>query len=517
MKKQRLLLFVLALFLFSTAGYRLHAQGSGFAAEGPPGGENADSLNEEGVESAQQGKYDRAIKRFESAVTVQDRNVAISYNNLAYTYFLAGDKEAAIENYRHAIQRNPNLVPALSNLGRLLYEKEEFAEAVDYGERVLSIDPSNPEVRRWLPDAYRKAAEKRMLTLEAERAATLPQAQPGAGATAATTSIKPPSTVAIDSYGEFYILNGERKPQQFQKDMPYRLPYFIDADLWPSNEVQIVFKFSSAPAGLYFPYILDYEEHLEIRFHSKGMFYGLGVHFAQANFSHDEILSYGEFIVNDKYPRRSDLKLGFALGSKGEFSTFLFQLYPRYLFSDPRSGPESIEFDRLLTNLEYRLILPEDKGRPIIPWHTEFALAFSMDETFVTEYSAGAGGEDLAHYFGTYDVYVDFSFGKIQKAFNKTPTAIGFKFGQRLYFTEFNDTNPFTFGNGQGFFGFDSDGALQGETFPTFRVNTTILDIYAKQMLFNKIILKETIGAEFAPRAAPYDGMTIGITVSMVF
>ncbi len=493
------------------------AQNSGFAEDSGAGGPNADVLNEEGVESAQTGKYDRAIKRFESAVTVQDRNVAISYNNLAYTHLLAGNTDAAIENYRRAVQRNPNLVPALSNLGKLLYEKEEFAEAVEFGEKVLSVDPSNPDVRKWLPDAYRKAAEKRMLVLEEQRQKQQVKTGDPLAPTGVAMLPKPPSTLTFETEGRFYANKGEKKLRQFQKEMPYHLPYSLDADIWSSNEIQIVMNLSSPSFGLFFPYILDYEEQLEIRFHSTGMFYGMGVHFAQANFQNDLILDNRQFIINDEYPKRSDIKLGLVFGSKSEFSTFLFQLYPRYLFQDPTRGPKSIEFDRVLTNIEYRLILPEEKNRPLIPWHTEFALAFSMNEAFITEYSAGANGENLGHYFGIYDVYVDFSFGKIKRTFNRTPRAIGFKFGQRIYFVEFNDTNPFSFGNGQGFFGFDSDGALAGQTFPTFRVNTTIVDLYAKQMIFNKIIVKETLGAEFSPRGAPYHGYTFGFSMSMIF
>lgn len=521
---------IAACFLFSTqALFSQEENDSNFISE------SSDTLNEEGVSSAQSGNYDRAIKRFKKAVAKQDADVAISYNNLAYTYYLAGDIKEAALYYKKAIARNPNLTPALANLGKILYGMGEFAESIEHGEKVMRLSPGNKEVREWLPQAYQKAAEKRMYELSQEKETT---EGPGLDSPVSSQVTKriPNSKIELGLGSEFLIRKQLLKFTYFTPGGWLPLLYYLKADLWASPSLQIKVSLENPSYGLVFPFYMVAEEKLEFLFHTENIVYGFGAFFSQADFTNDTFLESAGFIANTAFPERTDTKLGLLIGFKDEFSLFMFSIYPRFLFSDPPKGPQSIEFDRNLISLEYAFFIPEEaEGQGDSP-HLEFTIGMHFDEIFITEYLVPTLGAfdpllnryfDLSnvnpnigtysHYLGTYDIFFNMQIGKITKKFNETPTAFGFRIGKKLFLANIYNEEPFTFGTGQGYFGFHTQKTILGEPFPSIIGNLTYLDIYFKQMLFNQLILEEEIGFQYTELPINYNTLTLGLKVSFIF
>ena len=51
------------------------------------------------------------------------------------------------------------------NLGKLLFEQENYKEAIEHGEKVLALDPENQHVKEWLPIAYQGIRRNPKLSL----------------------------------------------------------------------------------------------------------------------------------------------------------------------------------------------------------------------------------------------------------------------------------------------------------------------------------------------------------------
>src|SRR5262249_22362006 len=72
----------------------------------------------------------------------------------ASLYKSAGQAEAALEAYRHCAQLNPLNVRALNEVGILLCESRRLNEGIEYFQRVLKIEPKQPETHANLGTAY---------------------------------------------------------------------------------------------------------------------------------------------------------------------------------------------------------------------------------------------------------------------------------------------------------------------------------------------------------------------------
>jgi tetratricopeptide (TPR) repeat protein len=479
--------------------------------------ERTESINVEAVNEAQHGDYDKAIKKFKNIVTLQDQNVASSYNNLGYTFLLKGDYQNAYENYRKAVDRNPFLVPAVANLGKMLYQLGKYQEAVVYGEKTLTLDPQNANVREWLPDAYKRAADKRMFDLNNTKKETKAEAekQDNASSKDAKKSIS-----KVEMYGIYELAYNKELnlAHHHAANTVLTIPAGLSAEIWASPEIEIIGEFKTPYLGLYIPYFIPMEENIGFIVHAKEFFYGVGAYFSQANFIDDWIDGTARFIHNLDYPKRNDEKLGVILGFMREFDSLTFYLYPRFLFQDMTTGPQSIEFDRSISKIEYRMIFPENPGRFLIPLHFELGVGFKTNEIFITEYNTAPQSVTLGHYFGAYDVYMDIAIGKIQPEFDKIPMQFGMIFSTRLYYQDLDNTAPLTIANGQGFFGFSVNSALNtGKTFPSYKTTSFLFDFYSRQLIMDKIIIMEKIGTELTGSTSTYNALSFALSAAYTF
>jgi cytochrome c-type biogenesis protein CcmH/NrfG len=63
--------------------------------------------------------------------------------------------------YERALQLNPELVSARTNLGALSFKQGRFAEAVEHFEAVLRLEPGRVDAKAALEAARRAASRER--------------------------------------------------------------------------------------------------------------------------------------------------------------------------------------------------------------------------------------------------------------------------------------------------------------------------------------------------------------------
>ena len=67
-------------------------------------------------------------------------------NNLGVAYAQAGDYDAAIEQFRSILEKDPNDPQANHNMGNILTEKGQFAEAEQYYKKAIRFQPTEADV-----------------------------------------------------------------------------------------------------------------------------------------------------------------------------------------------------------------------------------------------------------------------------------------------------------------------------------------------------------------------------------
>lgn len=100
-------------------------------------------LNNRAAESLVQGKVDDAYWWARAAVATNPPN-AIAYNTLGVIYQRHGDLAMAERALRTALEREPESIVVMQNLGPLLAATGRTAEAAEMARRVASIEPVPP-------------------------------------------------------------------------------------------------------------------------------------------------------------------------------------------------------------------------------------------------------------------------------------------------------------------------------------------------------------------------------------
>jgi tetratricopeptide (TPR) repeat protein len=90
----------------------------------------------------QVGYWRDSVSLFEHTLAVIPKNPKIRYN-LANEYRALGNTDAAIRNYRIALETDPESVNTLINLGNALESKGELDAAIDVYQSALDLEPRN--------------------------------------------------------------------------------------------------------------------------------------------------------------------------------------------------------------------------------------------------------------------------------------------------------------------------------------------------------------------------------------
>lgn len=93
------------------------------------------------------GNHEKAIEEFKKAIEINP-NYADAYHNLANTYQEAGQTGLAIENYQKAIENNPQLWQSYQSLAAIYFNQGQYVKALENIKKALEINPSNENLRQ---------------------------------------------------------------------------------------------------------------------------------------------------------------------------------------------------------------------------------------------------------------------------------------------------------------------------------------------------------------------------------
>lgn len=119
------------------------------------------------LESKDPARTKTALEDLTKAVAAQPENVVIRYD-LGRAYLASGNMDKAINEFRQAVERNANYVPAQMALAKLYYLRREYANAISSADRVLAATPARPS-----PDAILVKALSQVAVGDVDKAQTL--------------------------------------------------------------------------------------------------------------------------------------------------------------------------------------------------------------------------------------------------------------------------------------------------------------------------------------------------------
>lgn len=92
------------------------------------------------------GNYQEAAKYYRQAIELSP-NYAAAHLELARTLEALGDAKGAFDEYKEALQYDPQLVQANFGYGRLLYQQGNYTAAKYYLEQVIKLAPDTPTAK----------------------------------------------------------------------------------------------------------------------------------------------------------------------------------------------------------------------------------------------------------------------------------------------------------------------------------------------------------------------------------
>ncbi len=114
-----------------------------------------------GVVYAMRGRTSEALREFQAAAhNEQFAHRDLAYDNIGQIHLDRQDLEKAEQAFRSAVTLNDRWSGSQVNLGRVLYEKGEIADAANRFVRAVDLDPNSTEARYRLALAYIRLGQK---------------------------------------------------------------------------------------------------------------------------------------------------------------------------------------------------------------------------------------------------------------------------------------------------------------------------------------------------------------------
>ncbi|MCX7726514.1 MAG: tetratricopeptide repeat protein [Chitinispirillaceae bacterium] len=115
---------------------------------------------QEANELYNKGKFKEAIALYKKAIE-EGENKALSYFNLANTYFQIDSLPQCVVYYRAAVEEAPDFFRGHLNLAITYYSLEDIGNAIASIKRALEIEPTNSRAQLILAACYRKIGAKK--------------------------------------------------------------------------------------------------------------------------------------------------------------------------------------------------------------------------------------------------------------------------------------------------------------------------------------------------------------------
>lgn len=115
--------------------------------------EKARSYYDRGVKAINEARLDDALAYLELAVE-RDDSFAEAFERMGLIYLSRSDQGKAEKSFRNALQSDPCSYRSLSNLGTILLNSGEDAEAVKHHSQAVKMRPQDPQARYHLAMSY---------------------------------------------------------------------------------------------------------------------------------------------------------------------------------------------------------------------------------------------------------------------------------------------------------------------------------------------------------------------------
>ena len=96
---------------------------------------------------ARQGDMQKAVEEFKKAIEINP-NYADAYHNLGNTYQQMGQLDLAIENYQKALSINPHLWQSYQNLAAIYFNQGQYDLALENIKKALEINPNDENLKQ---------------------------------------------------------------------------------------------------------------------------------------------------------------------------------------------------------------------------------------------------------------------------------------------------------------------------------------------------------------------------------
>jgi tetratricopeptide (TPR) repeat protein len=127
------------------------------------GDAKVDALMARGVDEMQSGDHKAAIATF-SEVIKRKPEFAEGWNKRATVHYLAGDMQKSIADCGEVLKRNPGHFGALSGLGEIYLQLEDYDRSLEWFRKALEVNPNLVGVEFNIKGIERRLQENRLKT-----------------------------------------------------------------------------------------------------------------------------------------------------------------------------------------------------------------------------------------------------------------------------------------------------------------------------------------------------------------
>jgi hypothetical protein len=451
------------------------------------------------IEFGEGDKVDDAIKLFDKAIDYRKRAMSIAYHNKGYALEKKGDLPQAIKYYEEAWKLNPRQILTGELLGYACYKTEDYERAIQVGEAVMKIDPTNRKVPPWLEDAYKKRGGKKEVAGKPTQFYMTLDGLLRMGLYYGSKA----------HYGGLYYTSPHGFRYVPDDGLITSAPYTLFMRITPIPLIQIDATMENPWLGaLAPPGLVVQMEKVELLFHIKNVMFGAGV----------MVNHYDSSMAFFRRYKLTDVKVGFILGYTKDKTETKITGYPRMLIMDPRSSTGKT-YDVGSLRLDYSYEMFQDiKLHLLFNFRDYYVFCHSPDlRVFLGSYMRYY--ENLASYWGVYDMGFGLTFNNLVKRDDGAELlSVTFEWIERFYLENRNNRHPYTLApNGQGWFGLDVYRFTKGKPFPGFRALSQVLSLRLDEQVHRNFFMYQKFIAELADQDSDHHEFDLQIGVGVKY